>query len=98
MIQFAVSVKSEVELRFLTEAENDKKRNGGMAYYRNFGKRFVKAPKIYFIDFGLCCHLLGIRNAEQVDRDPAFGGLFENMVIVDVLKAQAVCIWLGFEV
>ena len=37
-------------------------------YYRNFGKRFVKAPKVYFSDVGLCCHLLGIREAEQVDR------------------------------
>ena len=57
-------------------------------YYRNFGKRFVKAPKVYFADVGLCCHLLGIRDAAQVDRDPAFGGLFENMVIADVLKAR----------
>lgn len=57
-------------------------------YYRNFGKRFVKAPKIYFTDVGLCCHLLGIREPGQVDRDPAFGGLFENMVIIDILKSR----------
>lgn len=57
-------------------------------YYRNFGKRFVKAPKVYFVDVGLCCHLLGIRDASQVDRDPVFGGLFENMVIADILKAR----------
>ena len=57
-------------------------------YYRNFGKRFVKAPKIYFTDVGLCSHLLGIREPDQVDRDPAFGGLFENMVIIDILKSR----------
>ena len=57
-------------------------------YYRNFGKRFVKAPKVYFTDVGLCCHLLGIRDVDQVDRDPAFGGLFENMVVVDILKSR----------
>lgn len=57
-------------------------------YYRNFGKRFVKAPKVYFTDVGLCCHLLGIRDAQQVDRDPAFGGLFENMVVADILKTR----------
>lgn len=57
-------------------------------YYRNFGKRFVKAPKVYFTDVGLCCHLLGIRDVGQVDRDPAFGGLFENMVIMDILKSR----------
>jgi predicted AAA+ superfamily ATPase len=57
-------------------------------YYRNFGKRFVKAPKVYFTDVGICCHLLGIREAAQVDRDPVFGGIFENMVIADVLKSR----------
>lgn len=57
-------------------------------YYRNFGKRFVKAPKVYFTDVGLCCHLLGIRNPEQVDRDPVFGGIFENLVVADILKTR----------
>ena len=57
-------------------------------YYRNFGKRFVKAPKVYFTDVGICCHLLGIREAAQVDRDPVFGGIFENMVIADILKSR----------
>ena len=33
-------------------------------------------------------HQLGIREAAQVDRDPLFGGLFENMVIADVLKQR----------
>ena len=57
-------------------------------YYRNFGKRFVKTPKVYFTDVGLACHLLGIREASQVDRDPLFGGLFENMVVADALKSR----------
>ena len=56
-------------------------------YYRNFGKRFVKAPKVYFTDVGLCCHLLGIRDPQQVDRDPAFGGLFENIVAEAIKKS-----------
>ena len=57
-------------------------------YYRNFGKRFVKAPKVYFTDVGLCCHLLGIREPSQVDRDPVFGGIFENLVVADILKSR----------
>ena len=36
-------------------------------YYRNFGKRFVKAPKIYFTDVGLLTHLLGIREQGETD-------------------------------
>lgn len=55
-------------------------------YYKNWGKRFVKTPKVYFTDVGLAAHLLGIRRVEDIDRDPLFGGLFENMVVADVLK------------
>ena len=57
-------------------------------YYNNFGKRFVKSPKIYFADVGLAAHLLGIETAEQVSRDPLLGGLFENLVVVEALKAR----------
>ena len=56
-------------------------------YYNNFGKRFVKSPKIYFTEVGLAAHLLGLDSAEQVGRDPLLGGLFENMVVLEVLKA-----------
>lgn len=55
-------------------------------YYKNWGKRFVKTPKVYFTDVGLAAHLLGIRRVKDIDRDPLFGGLFENMVVADVLK------------
>lgn len=57
-------------------------------YYNNFGKRFVKSPKIYFTDVGLAAHLLGMTAAEQVYRDPLAGGLFENMVVIEVLKSR----------
>lgn len=57
-------------------------------YYRNFGKRFVKTPKVYFSEPGLAAWQLGIRDAIQAARDPAFGGLFENMVIVEALKTR----------
>lgn len=57
-------------------------------YYRNFGKRLVKSPKIYFTDVGLAAYLLGITQASQVFRDPLMGGLFENMVVLDLLKTK----------
>jgi predicted AAA+ superfamily ATPase len=57
-------------------------------YYNNFGKRFVKSPKIYFTDIGLAVHLLDITTSSQVARDPLLGGLFENMVVIEALKAQ----------
>ena len=57
-------------------------------YYRNFGKRFVKAPKIYFTDVGLLTHLLGIREQAQIVRDPLFGAIFENMIVMEAFKAK----------
>ena len=57
-------------------------------YYENFGRRLVKSPKYYFVDTGLLSFLLGIQNAQQVTRDPLMGTLFENLVVMDCLKAQ----------
>lgn len=57
-------------------------------YYRNFGKRLVKSPKIYFTDVGLAAYLLGITQSSQVFRDPLMGGLFENLVVLDLLKTK----------
>ncbi len=57
-------------------------------YFNNFGKRLIKSPKIYFTEIGLAANLLGIEKVEQVARDPIFGGLFENMVILEALKAR----------
>ena len=57
-------------------------------YYNNFGKRFVKSPKIYFTDVGLAAHLLEITEPSQVMRDPLAGGLFENLVVVEALKTR----------
>ena len=57
-------------------------------YYRNFGKRFVKSPKIYFTEPGLAAHLLGIRNPAQAAAHPLVGNLFENLVVCEALKAR----------
>ena len=57
-------------------------------YYRNFGKRFVKTPKIYFTEVGLAVHLLGFNTPEQLERDPLFGSLFENMVVANIRKSR----------
>lgn len=56
------------------------------AYYDNISKRLIKSPKLYFYDTGLACYLLGITDARQMSRDPLRGALFENLVIVELLK------------
>ena len=57
-------------------------------YYRNFGKRFVKAPKVYFVETGLVCHLLGIKSQDQVACHPLVGNLFENLVVMEAFKQR----------
>lgn len=57
-------------------------------YFENFGKRIIKAPKIYFYDVGLASFLLGIENEEQLSRDPLRGHLMENLVVLELLKAR----------
>jgi predicted AAA+ superfamily ATPase len=55
-------------------------------FFENFNKRLVKSPKIYFYDTGLLCHLLGISEAAQIGQHYHRGSLFENMVIVELVK------------
>jgi hypothetical protein len=57
-------------------------------YFENFGKRVIKSPKYYFADTGLLAYLLDIEQAAQVTRDPLVGQLFENLVVLEVLKAR----------
>jgi predicted AAA+ superfamily ATPase len=55
-------------------------------HHRNFGKRLVKAPKLYFCDVGLAAWLLGIRDAAVLDTHAARGALFETHVISELMK------------
>jgi predicted AAA+ superfamily ATPase len=55
-------------------------------YHKNFNKRLVKSPKLYFYDTGLACSLLGLREASQVNAHFLKGALFENLVINEVVK------------
>ena len=55
-------------------------------YYENINKRVIKSPKVYFHDTGLVSHLLGIETPDQARRDPLRGGLYENVIILEILK------------
>ncbi len=57
-------------------------------YFENFGKRTLKSPKLYFCDVGLAAFLLGIETVTQMERDPLRGGLVENLVILELIKAR----------
>jgi predicted AAA+ superfamily ATPase len=55
-------------------------------YHNNFSKRIMKSPKLYFIDTGLMCHLLRIRNAGDLTGHPLYGAIFETFVVSEILK------------
>ncbi|MFZ4106138.1 ATP-binding protein [Flavobacterium sp.] len=55
-------------------------------YHKNFNKRLVKTPKIYFNDIGLLCYLLGIRTESDLENHYAKGSIFENLIILELLK------------
>lgn len=55
-------------------------------YHNNRTKRLVKSPKIYFVDTGLLCYLLGIGSTEHLMETIDRGHLFENMVIMECVK------------
>ena len=55
-------------------------------WFVNTGKRLIKSSKLYFYDVGLASWLLGLRTSDQVARDPLWGSLFENFVIMEAMK------------
>jgi len=57
-------------------------------HFRNFNKRIVKTPKLYFYDTGLLCYLLGINSKEQLDIHPLRGNIFENFIVSEQIKKK----------
>ncbi len=56
-------------------------------HHANFNKRLIKSPKLYFLDSGLLCWLLGIQAPEQLTTHPLRGAIFETWVIAELRKA-----------
>jgi len=58
-------------------------------HHENFSKRIIKSPKIYFLDTGLLCYLLRIREPGDIPVHPMKGAIFENFVFSEIYKAFA---------
>ena len=56
-------------------------------YHNNFNKRLVKTPKLYFLDTGLACWLLGWNTPEQLVNGAMWGHIFESFVFAEILKS-----------
>ncbi|MCB1176007.1 MAG: DUF4143 domain-containing protein, partial [Leptospiraceae bacterium] len=55
-------------------------------YYKNVNLRLVKSPKLYFLDTGLVCSLLGIKSKEHIQSHPLKGSIFETFVVSEIIK------------
>jgi uncharacterized protein len=55
-------------------------------HHKNFNKRVVKTPKLYFYDTGLACSILGIESEEQLFQHYMRGNLFESLVVSEIIK------------
>ena len=58
------------------------------AYAANEGKRLRKSPKLYFYDTGLLCHLLDLRDEQDMRLSAHFGAIVENFVLIETLKSH----------
>ena len=57
-------------------------------HHKNFNKRLVKTPKLYFYDTGLVCALLGITQSVKIETHPFRGALFETFVMSEFVKQR----------
>lgn len=55
-------------------------------HFENLGKRLVKSPKLYWLDTGLVCFLLGLKDEDAVLQGPMAGALFETAVVAELAK------------
>ena len=60
-------------------------------HFKSFNKRLVKSPKLYFLDTGLLCYLLRIRNPDDLRIHAARGAVFETWVLSELLKNYFNC-------
>lgn len=52
----------------------------------NISKRFIKSPKLYMTDSGIFCHLLDIRNGNDLVNSKHKGEVIETFVLSELLK------------
>ncbi len=55
-------------------------------YYKNFSKRLIKSPKLYFYDSGIATTLLGVQSEQDLATHYLRGNLVESFVITELAK------------
>lgn len=57
-------------------------------HHKNFNKRIIKTPKLYFYDSAIACHLLSIQSPQDLIAHYMRGPLFESMILADLMKQR----------
>ncbi|MBI4653157.1 ATP-binding protein [Candidatus Kuenenbacteria bacterium] len=57
-------------------------------HYKNFSKRLIKSPKLFFYDTGLLCFLLGAQSAVELETHLFRGAIMENWVAIELIKTR----------
>ncbi len=58
-----------------------------LPWFSNRSKRLIKTPKLYFLDVGIACYLMGFANEEQARLSPAGGALFETAIVSNIYRS-----------
>ena len=56
-------------------------------YMSNISNRIIKAPKLYFMDTGLCAYLCKWPSAEMLEECAMNGAFFETFVVSEIIKS-----------
>ncbi len=56
-------------------------------YMASISKRIIKAPKLYFMDTGLCAYLCKWPSAEMLQNCAMNGAFFETFVVSEIIKS-----------
>lgn len=57
-------------------------------HHKNFNKRLIKTPKLYFYDSAIACQLLSIGSPKDLEMHYMRGHLFESMILSDLIKRR----------
>lgn len=83
-----LSIESKTVQRWLSLLETSYIAFTLQPWHNNLSKRVIKTPKLYFFDTGLLCNLLGIKSAEELMVSPYKGAIFENYILLELMKEQ----------
>ena len=84
-----VGITQQTARRWLTALEIGYLATTLPPHHANYSKRLRKRPRLHFLDTGLVCYLLDIRDGGTLERHPLRGAVFESFVVSELVKSFA---------